>query len=142
VRRTTAFLMLLFVGAGSSALADEPAVPADQIQPAPAAAATSATSSASVTSSAPVAPAASVKAEAASNSDVTAAQLKAFRQAGYKPEVHNGQTIFCRREAQLGTRFESKVCGTAADIARSTANSQELAERIQTKAFVKAPGSP
>jgi hypothetical protein len=136
VRRTTAFLMLLFVGAGSSALADEPAVPADQVQPAPAAAATSATSSA------PVAPAASVKAEAASNSDVTAAQMKAFRQAGYKPEVHNGQTIFCRREAQLGTRFESKVCGTATDIARSTANSQELAERIQTKAFVKAPGSP
>jgi hypothetical protein len=136
VRRTTVFLMLLFVGAGSSALADEPAVPADQVQPAPAAAATPAASSA------PVAPAASVKAEAASNSDVTPAQMKAFRQAGYKPEVRNGQTLFCRKEAQLGTRFESKTCGTAADIARSTANSQELAERIQTKAFVKAPGSP
>jgi hypothetical protein len=134
MRRTTAFSMFVFVGAASSALADEPAVPANQVQPASAAAATAAASSASAADAA--------KTEPTTKSDVSPEQMKAFRKAGYKPEVRNGQTLFCRKEAQLGTRFESKVCGTAADIERSTANSQELAERIQTKAFVKAPGSP
>jgi hypothetical protein len=68
--------------------------------------------------------------------------MKAMRAAGYKPEVHNGRTLFCRSEPQIGTRFESKTCGDAAEIERSTRNSQELAERIQSKAYTKANGNP
>ena len=41
------------------------------------------------------------------------AQLKRFRAAGYKPEVHDGNVVFCRRETQLGSRFDKKVCTTA-----------------------------
>jgi len=138
MRQTMAFLMSACVGAGSYALAADPPLPSNQVepvQPAPAA-----------TAAPPATPVAatdlSAKSEPTSKNDVSPAQMKAFRQAGYKAEVHNGRTFFCRREPQLGTRFESKVCGTAEEIERSTANSQELAERIQTKAFVKAPGSP
>jgi hypothetical protein len=143
MQRTTAFLMSACIGAGACAFAADPPVSPTQVeagQPAPVAAA------APPAASAPAAAAAtadsSAKSEPTSKNDVTPAQMKAFRQAGYKPEVRNGQTYFCRKEAQLGTRFESKTCGTAAEIERATASSQELAERIQTKAFVKAPGSP
>lgn len=152
MRRIMGFLMSACVGAGSYALAADPPVSPNQVetgQPAPAAGVAAATSPAAATPPATVsAPATAVaadssaKSEPTSKSDVTPAQLKDFRQAGYKPEVRNGQTYFCRKEAQLGTRFESKTCGTAAEIEHATASSQELAERIQTKAFVKAPGSP
>ena len=133
MRQTPIFLMLLCVGVGSHTLAADPPVPSE-----PAAAA--APPSTTVSSTAPSAD--SQKSHPAAKSDVSPEQMKAFRAARYKPEVRNGQTLFCRREPQLGTRFESKVCGTAAEIERSTQNSQELASRIQQKAFVKAPGNP
>jgi len=139
MRGTQVFLILLSVGAGSQALAADPPAPT-QVQPgqpAPAAAATPPTPAATSDSTTN-----SAKADATPKSDVTPEEMKAMRSAGYKPEVHNGQTLFCRREAQLGTRFESKVCGTVAQIDRSIRDSQELAERIQTKAYVKAQGNP
>ena len=144
MRQTMAFLMSACVGAGSYALAADPPLPSNQVEPVqPAPAATAAPPAMASAPATTVATAdSSAKSEPTSKNDVTPAQMKAFRQAGYKPEVRNGQTFFCRKEAQLGTRFESKTCGTAAEIERSTANSQELAERIQTKAYVKAPGSP
>ena len=42
-----------------------------------------------------------------------AAQLKRFKAAGYKPEVHNDVVVWCRREPKLGSRFDRKVCTTA-----------------------------
>jgi hypothetical protein len=139
MRRAPIFLMSLYVGVGSDALAAEPPVPSTPVQQSePAAAA--APPSTTVASADPSAD--SQKSDPASKSGISASQAKALRLAGYKPEVRNGQTLYCRREAQLGTRFESKVCGTAAEIERSTENSQELANRIQQKAFVKAPGNP
>jgi hypothetical protein len=152
MRRTRIFLILLCVGAGSHALAADPPAPsqAQPVPPAPAAVVTPAAAvtppTTAVTPTTTVAASDpstnSVKADPDTKSGVTPEQMKAFRAAGYKPEVHNGQTLFCRREAQIGTRFESKTCGDAAEIERSTRNSQELAERIQSKAYVKANGNP
>jgi hypothetical protein len=148
MRQVFIFVMSLYVGAGSLALAADPPVPSNPVEPGQ-----PATAAAAIVPATVVPPAESsagaAKTAAVSKSDVpeaksgvSEAQAKAMRLAGYKLQVRNGQTLYCRSERQLGTRFESKVCGTAEEIARSTANSQELAERIQTKAFVKAPGSP
>ena len=134
MRRAPIFLISLGVGVGSHALAAEPPVPSTEPV------ATAAPPSTTVSSADPSAD--SPKSDATSKSGISASQTKALRLAGYKPEVRNGQTLYCRREAQLGTRFDSKVCGTIEDIERSIQNSQELASRIQQKAFVKAPGSP
>jgi hypothetical protein len=146
MRRTQVFLILLCVGAGSYALAADPPAPSSTVQPAqsatavPAAPAPGSTATSATPTAAPTA--APAKADAGTKSDVTPEQMKAFRAAGYKPEVHNGRTLFCRSEPQIGTRFESKTCGDAEEIERSTRNSQELAERIQSKAYTKANGNP
>lgn len=136
------FLLMLCLGVAAQALAADPPAPATTAaqaqQSAPAASATPA--SASVPAGAPSAD--SQKSDSDSKSDVTPAQMKALRMAGYKPVVRDGQTLFCRTEPVLGSRLEKRVCGTAADIERSTQNSQELAERIQTKAYVNAKGNP
>jgi len=141
MRRTQVFLILLCVGAGSHALAADPPAPSSTAAPAPSATAVpAAPAGTTATSTAPTA--APAKADPGTKSDVTPEQMKAMRAAGYKPEVHNGRTLFCRSEPQIGTRFESKTCGDAAEIERSTRNSQELAERIQSKAYTKANGNP
>jgi hypothetical protein len=49
---------------------------------------------------------------------------------GYKPELRHGETYYCRREAVLDTRFESKVCGTAADD-RVTVDSKDAMNQVQ-----------
>lgn len=88
-------------------------------------------------------PTASTKAESDTKKrEISDERAKALRSAGYRPEVRNGETLYCRREAVLGTRLEKKVCGSAEEIELSTRNSQELANRIQQKAFSKPPGSP
>lgn len=136
------FLLMLCLGVASQALGSDPPVPSSsavQPQPSPPAAAATA---ASATASAAAPSADAQKSESGSKSEVTPAQMKSLRSAGYKPMVHNGDTLFCRTEPILGSRLEKKVCGTAAEIERSTQNSQELAERIQTKAYTKANGNP
>jgi hypothetical protein len=58
-------------------------------------------------------------------------QLARLKAAGYKPELHGEELVFCRREAQLGSRFERKVCSTADAIERQATLAQELTERTQ-----------
>ncbi len=63
--------------------------------------------------------------------DVAEEQAKRLRMKGYKPEVRNGITLFCRKETPLGSRFESKFCGTAADLDKATTDSKELTQAVQ-----------
>jgi hypothetical protein len=39
-----------------------------------------------------------------------------MRSMGYTPETHNGRTVYCRKEAPTGSRFEKKYCATAEDV--------------------------
>jgi len=55
-------------------------------------------------------------------------QTKRLRALGYKPEVHNGVTVFCRKEMPLGTRFEKKICGNGDEIER---NAQAARDAMQ-----------
>jgi hypothetical protein len=55
-------------------------------------------------------------------------QTKRLRALGYKPEVHDGVTVFCRKEMPLGTRFEKKVCGNGDEIEK---NAQAARDSVQ-----------
>ena len=49
---------------------------------------------------------------------VTDAQLKQILRKGYKPasQAREHEVYYCRSEQELGSRFETKVCKTAAQI--------------------------
>jgi hypothetical protein len=50
---------------------------------------------------------------------------------GYKVEMRHGEKYFCRREPELGSRFEMKSCNTAESIQAKRANSQETVRAMQ-----------
>jgi len=50
---------------------------------------------------------------------------------GYKLEVRQGQRYFCRKEPQIGSRFEVKTCDTAQSIEARRIESQEAVRVIQ-----------
>jgi outer membrane biosynthesis protein TonB len=94
------------------------AQPGPAAQPAPAAQPDSAAQPAPAAQQAPAASSTSTEAaaKAPAKETVTAAQEKNLLARGYKKETHNGQTLFCWKEIPLGSRFETKHCGTAQDI--------------------------
>jgi hypothetical protein len=122
MRSINGLLAFVAIGIASQVLAsDPPAAPTKNASPvsttAPPAA-TSTSASASV---------------AATSGGGTESQIKTLRASGYKPETHNGQTLWCRHEAQVGTRFEKKTCGTADDLEQQTKESQDMVTRVQQK---------
>jgi hypothetical protein len=50
---------------------------------------------------------------------------------GYKLEMRHGEKYFCRREQQIGSRFETKSCNTAESIEAHRLNGQEALRTIQ-----------
>jgi hypothetical protein len=50
---------------------------------------------------------------------------------GYHLEVRDGEKTFCRREAELGSHFERKVCGTAEQLGAITQTSRDVTENAQ-----------
>lgn len=68
------------------------------------------------------------------------ANVNRLRVAGYKPETHNSETFYCRRETKMGSLFDTKVCGTAAQLAAATLNGQEMAEISRRQALTTPTG--
>jgi hypothetical protein len=64
---------------------------------------------------------------------VTDAQLKQILSKGYKPsgQARGNEVYYCRRERELGSRFETKVCKTAAQILQDEQGSKEAAAHVQ-----------
>jgi hypothetical protein len=62
---------------------------------------------------------------------VTAEKEKKWRAEGYKPEKRGDATMWCRREATIGSRFEEKKCWTADVLEANERNSKEFAEDLQ-----------
>ena len=58
-------------------------------------------------------------------------QLKQILSMGYKPEGHGDQVLYCRRESQMGTRFETKVCRTATVILGVEQQGRDITNRAQ-----------
>jgi hypothetical protein len=112
--------------ASTAAAASQPATPAAQAtstsQPAtPATQATSASHAA--------APAAEAASPAADTEKVNAEE-KQLAANGYKPEMHNGTKLWCRRVQDVGSRLGShqKECGTADEL---TLRQQEAQRQFQ-----------
>jgi hypothetical protein len=87
--------------AGSCALAQQP------VDATKATGAQSASTSASSGSSSAVPLAAAV---ANASADPSPDVLKKARNLGYKPEHHNGTTLFCKSVSEIGSRFPTKQC--------------------------------
>ena len=128
-------LALAFLGLGSVALANA-ADPAPATQPERAAApAPTVTNSASVSTSAPTGvpkpPAASPAAGPAAAAELSTAEQRLINQ-GYKPQMRNGEKIYCRREAALGSRISaSQHCGTVAQLSTTTQEGKDYLEKTQ-----------
>jgi hypothetical protein len=114
----------------SQAFADEPqAQTSSAVQPAqasPAAAATPASSASSAQTASASTPASSDATDDATD--------KRLRSQGYKPEVRNGTRIYCRKETEMGSRFPSKVCGTAEQLAAANKDGQDALNKVQLHA--------
>jgi hypothetical protein len=132
----------LSIGAVSVARsADEPAQPATAPAaqpPAQAAPAAQAAASSSSTEAAAKAPVKATATAASSTNSEAEAQEKHLLAAGYKKKTRNGQTVYCRKEMPLGSRFETEHCGSAQDMelqaqqARDLMNSSRMSQGSKT----------
>ena len=146
--------MLMYLGAFSVTWADNPppsqpvATPTDQQasaataqdKPAPAgtpvagatASNAAATPAATPTKSesAPAAPPAGTTAQTSKTQDLTADE-KNLLSHGYKLETRGGQRFFCRSETLVGSRFPTKTCRTAEQMAVIRQNSKDYMNDVQ-----------
>jgi hypothetical protein len=60
---------------------------------------------------------AGVAAEAKSSSVDDAAIAKKAKEAGWRPEVRSGATVYCRQDAVVGSRFTQKRCASESQLA-------------------------
>lgn len=55
--------------------------------------------------------------------------------SGFKAKTRNGQTVYCKKVAQIGSRFEQETCMTeaeAAELARKADSDRDQFRRNQT----------
>jgi hypothetical protein len=140
MRFAPVFLTSLCMSTMSLALADQPVTadtPVASVKPVavPADAAPAKGSDAPASPTAPT----STAPDPASKPQVSEAQIKEMRSAGYKMQKQKGQTMFCKSEVTLGSRFEHTTCGTYEDIKISTQNSQDFTNRMQQNTPLKTP---
>jgi hypothetical protein len=115
--------------AASAATQAPPAAAADVHTAAPASAPSPSTAAA-VTSAATTA--------ATPDQGVPAAVDKELRAQGFKKEVRNNVTYYCRRETILGSHFEQKSCRTAERIAAEHTTARAVMERAQIETMQTA----
>lgn len=101
-------------------------------QPAPASPPAASSAAVPTSSSSSAQPASAAKPAASSTSAASDEDTeKRLRSQGYKPEVHNGSKVYCRKETELGSRFPSKVCATPEQIANANKDSQDALDKVQ-----------
>jgi hypothetical protein len=62
---------------------------------------------------------------------LTDAQVKELLSRGYRPQARGDDVVYCRREAVVGSRFESKICRSAIQIFQTQQDSKDLADHMQ-----------
>ena len=122
------------------ARAEEPTTPAPSTAT-PAASAT-ATSPATAPAAAPNSQSTQAAAPAAANAAATPAAVAAKTEGEYKPppgyhkEKRDGVVVYCKKEAEKGSRFQSKNCFTREDLEfltdRNKAANDDLQRAIRT----------
>jgi len=139
--RPAVALLAVLTGGLSIAFADPPETPATP-KPESTAAQSANAQATGQNSVAPAAPepatAAAVQTPAAASvrpapsaSDERMAQQQ-LRMQGYRPSMVNGEELYCRREAPLGSRLESvRHCVTLAEAELMAKEGKETTERLQ-----------
>ena len=61
----------------------------------------------------------------------TEAEIKQMRGRGYKPVTHNGTTLFCRAEGEIGTHFQRTRCSTLDELRAAELTGKEYVNSIQ-----------
>ena len=74
---------------------------------------------------------------------VTDAQLRQILRKGYQPaaQAHGNEVYYCRSAHELGTRFETKVCKTAAQILFDEQQGKEATTDVERVNGNKALGA-
>jgi len=114
MRFAVGVLICLSAGAVSPALADPPATP-----------------TAPVSEATPPASAPAVDPATAASKPAVDPEENRLISEGYKLEMRNGQKVFCRREALLGSRFETKLCATAEQLKSVRQSGKDIVEEAQ-----------
>jgi len=128
------FLPLLIVLAATPVIASEPA---SEAHPAPAAAAVPASTPATATQ-----PAKEAAAAAAAPAAAAATAEEPFKiPAGYKKKKRAGETVYCRSETPVGTRFPTEYCFTQNDLERIEKNKQSIQRDVQLRTKMCTTGS-
>ena len=122
-----AAMTILLCAASCMAWADEPAPAA-----APAAAATNVPAPAPAAASATVStPADAAQTEADAKKAAAAERIKKSGLGGYKPEVHGGNTVYCRVEQKIGSRFTEKQCRSFEQLMADHDRAKDYTEQLQ-----------
>jgi hypothetical protein len=77
----------------------------------------------------PASPAAAV-APSPDAAAAAAATAKSAHDLGYSPRVRDGKTVYCRKEAKVGTRFESTTCVTPEQVSALVIRAQGNKESV------------
>jgi hypothetical protein len=129
MRLILGLLACVCLGQWSQALAtDPPAAAPAAVQPGQSPPSTSAPSPATASSATNTA-----ATSATPTKELSDADDQKLRAQGFKKEVRNGTTYYCRRETILGSHFEQKSCRTAARIAEERQNAKDITERAQVE---------
>jgi len=120
------------VGAGAVSLAlADPSTTAPDTTTAPAAATASAATATTPGAQASPAPSATSAATAPAKPAIDPEEKRLIAM-GYKPEMRNGEKVFCRHEEILGSRLaEAKHCASAQQLKISQQENQDVIEKIQ-----------
>jgi hypothetical protein len=135
MRNLISLLAVVSMGALSPAFATDPPAPSANSSTSAAVTTTTDQSSTAKTTST----ASDVKVKLVAGDAEADKQLKRLKAAGYKPEMRGGEVVFCRREAQLGSRFETKKCSTAEVLERQMTAAQEITSQTQRNATMINP---
>jgi hypothetical protein len=77
-------------------------------------------------------PPAAEKTPAQLKQEAAEAKIRQYGVNGYKPEkIKSGDTVYCKREAPLGSRFETKQCRTFEQLRDEQLRGKEYLEQMQ-----------
>jgi pyruvate/2-oxoglutarate dehydrogenase complex dihydrolipoamide acyltransferase (E2) component len=100
--------------------------PAAAPAPAPGSTSASAPASGDTTNAAP-----KVKRLYLEDKTLTNDEVRRLFEQGYKPTSRNGEVYYCRKEAELGTRFAKTICRTADQMKQMEQQAKDLASEKQ-----------
>jgi endonuclease YncB( thermonuclease family) len=90
-------------------------------------------SAAAPTAAAPATPVANAAKSADASATKPGADPVEKVPAGYKSKVIDGETVYCRKETPMGTRFPTEVCMTVAQYQDTVRNRDSLRQELTGK---------